>query len=222
MFIYRILALEKLGAVFNQETKPLKYTPRKFVIHPELGIIYMIESDHLAYTEQTKQMRKHQMAQEMIEAADEQDKELATETAKQFLSENLPENLFGAPKAAPGMWASLVRIVDPVSLQTRASFELEQNEAAFSITLARFQARPNQTFLLIGVANNLTLNPRSCNGGYIYTYQVFDNGDKLDFIHKTPIEDVPGKSIICYFSSIFYFKFIKLSQKALCVHSKEE
>ncbi len=186
------MALEKLGAVFNQETKPLKYTPRKFVIHPDLGIIYMIESDHLAYTEQTKQQRKHQMAQEMIEAADDQDKELATETAKQFLNENLPENIFGAPKAAPGMWASLVRIMDPISLQTRTSFELEQNEAAFSITLARFQSRPGSTFLLIGVAKDLILNPRSCSGGYIYTYQVFDNGDKLDFIHKTPVEDVPG------------------------------
>lgn len=165
------------------------------MIHPELGIIYMIESDHLAYTEQTKQMRKHQMAQEMIEAADEQDKELAKETAKQFLSENLPENVFGSPKAAPGMWASLVRIMDPISLQTRTSFELEQNEAAFSITLARFQSRPNQTFLLIGVAKDFMLNPRSCNGGYIYTYQVFDNGDKLDFMHKTPVEDVPGELI---------------------------
>ncbi|KAJ7365143.1 Splicing factor 3B subunit 3 [Desmophyllum pertusum] len=31
----RILALEKLGAVFNQVATPLQYTPRKFVIHPQ-------------------------------------------------------------------------------------------------------------------------------------------------------------------------------------------
>jgi hypothetical protein len=31
----RILALEKLGAVFNQAAYPLDFTPRKFVLHPE-------------------------------------------------------------------------------------------------------------------------------------------------------------------------------------------
>ena len=31
----RILALEKLGAIFNQVRNPLKMTPRKFVIHPD-------------------------------------------------------------------------------------------------------------------------------------------------------------------------------------------
>jgi splicing factor 3B subunit 3 len=186
------LALEKLGAIFNQETKPLKYTPRKFVIHPDNGILYMIETEHLSYTEKTKQIRKHQMAQEMIESASESDKQLAAETAKAFLNEKLPENIFGTPKAAPGMWSSLIRIMDPLTLQTRNFFELEQNESAFSIALVRFASKPNQTFLLVGVAKDFILNPRSCGGGYIYTYQLFDNGDKLDFIHKTPIEEVPG------------------------------
>lgn len=58
----RILALEKLGAVFNQVSFPLKYTPRKFVVHPESGNILAIETDHNAYTEETKQQRRIQMA----------------------------------------------------------------------------------------------------------------------------------------------------------------
>ena len=33
----RILALEKLGAVFNQVAYNLDFTPRKFVVHPESG-----------------------------------------------------------------------------------------------------------------------------------------------------------------------------------------
>lgn len=189
--------MEKLGAVFNQQTQYLRYTPRKFVFHPENGLIYMIESDHLSYTEKTKQLRKNQMAQEMIESAGESEKQLATETAKAFLAENIDERAFGAPKAAPGMWASLIRIMDPISLQTRISIELEQNEAAFSICLARFTARPGQLFLLVGVAKDFTLNPRTCQGGFIYTYQVFDSGDKLDFIHKTPVEEIPG--VMCAF-----------------------
>lgn len=59
----RILALEKLGAVFNQISTPLEYTPRKFVIHPETGYLIIIETDHNAYTEKIKQQRKQQMAE---------------------------------------------------------------------------------------------------------------------------------------------------------------
>lgn len=59
----RILALEKLGAIFNQVAFPLQYTPRKFVIHPETNNLILIETDHNAYTEATKAQRKQQMAE---------------------------------------------------------------------------------------------------------------------------------------------------------------
>ena len=62
-FSDRILALEKLGAVFNQVSTPLQYTPRKFVIHPESGNLVIIETDHNAYTEESKQLRKQTMAE---------------------------------------------------------------------------------------------------------------------------------------------------------------
>ena len=57
----RILTLEKLGAIFNQEIHKLKLTPRRFIIHPEMNWLYMIESDHLAYTQTTKQQRREQI-----------------------------------------------------------------------------------------------------------------------------------------------------------------
>lgn len=66
----RILALEKLGAVFNQEIRSLKYTPRKFALNPDANMIYLIETDHLSFTDATKQQRKQQMAQQMIQDAD--------------------------------------------------------------------------------------------------------------------------------------------------------
>ncbi len=127
----RILALEKLGAVFNQVSTPLTYTPRRFAIHPESNNVVVIESDHNAYTETTKAMRKQQMAEEMVEAAGDEERELAAEMAEAFLQEDLPESLFGAPKAGPGMWASLVRVLNHVNGTTLDSVALEQNEAAF-------------------------------------------------------------------------------------------
>jgi splicing factor 3B subunit 3 len=59
----RILALEKLGVVFNQVSTPLQYTPRRFVIHHKSNNLVVIETDHNAYTEDTKQQRKQQMAE---------------------------------------------------------------------------------------------------------------------------------------------------------------
>lgn len=125
----RILALEKLGAVFNQVSYPLEYTPRKFVVH-DSGRMIVIETDHNSYTEETKLERRHQIAQEMRDAATEEEQELAHQMADAFLNEDLPEVTFGAPKAGPGMWASMVRVIDPVSGTTLHTVRLPQNEAA--------------------------------------------------------------------------------------------
>ena len=194
----RILALEKLGAVFNQEIKPLKFTPRKLAINSDSGLVYIIETDHLGFTDQTKQQRKQQMAQQMIQDADSDEKKLAIEMANAFIETKLPENIFGAPKAAAGMWASAISVMDPLNKEMKFTIELDQNEAAFSIALVKFSTRPsNQQFLLVGVAKDLVLNPRSCPGGYIYTYQLQENGERIELLHKTPVDDVPGS--ICGF-----------------------
>ena len=67
----------------------------------------------------------------MVEAAGEEEQELAAQMAAAFLNENLPENVFGAPKAGPGMWASVIRVCNPITRQTLDQIHLEQNEAAF-------------------------------------------------------------------------------------------
>lgn len=59
----RILAIEKLGAVFNQMSFPLEYTPKKFAIHHDTGRLVIIETDHNAYTEEIKRQRRIQMAE---------------------------------------------------------------------------------------------------------------------------------------------------------------
>ncbi|CAN2389285.1 splicing factor 3b [Pristimantis euphronides] len=188
----RILALEKLGAVFNQVAFPLQYTPRKFVIHPESNNLIIIETDHNAYTEATKAQRKQQMAEEMVEAAGEDERELAAEMAAAFLNENLPESIFGAPKAGNGQWASVIRVMNPIQGNTLDLVQLEQNEAAFSVAVCRFSNTGDDWYVLVGVAKDLILNPRSVAGGLVYTYKLVNNGEKLEFVHKTPVEEVPA------------------------------
>ncbi|RZF39376.1 hypothetical protein LSTR_LSTR000897 [Laodelphax striatellus] len=126
----RILALEKLGAVFNQIAFPLEYTPRKFVVHDDSSHLLLIETEHNAYTEETKKGRRIQMAEEMREAAGEEEQELAQEMAEAFLTEDLPETVFSAPKAGAGMWASLIRIMNPLDGKSHQIIRLLQNEAA--------------------------------------------------------------------------------------------
>jgi len=189
----RILALEKLGAVFNQELRPLKLTPRRMAVSADSGLVYLIQTDHLSYTDLTKQQRKHQMAQQMIQDADSDEKRLAAEMANAFIETKLSEAVFGAPKAAAGMWASSICVMEAQGKEIKVCLDLDQNEAAFSIGLVRFSSRPSsEQFLLVGVAKDLVLKPRSCPGGFIYTYQLLEGGERLELLHKTPVEDVPG------------------------------
>lgn len=38
--------------------------------------------------------------------------------------------------------------------------------------------------MLVGVAKDLILNPRSVAGGFVYTYKLVNSGEKLEFLHK--------------------------------------
>lgn len=41
----------------------MEYTPRKFIIHPETKNMVVVETEHNAYTEETKKQRRVQMAE---------------------------------------------------------------------------------------------------------------------------------------------------------------
>jgi hypothetical protein len=49
----------------------------------------------------------------------------------------------------------------------------------------RFDTRPADTFLLVGVARDLVLSPRSHLGGMVYCFLVLENGERLHFILYT-------------------------------------
>lgn len=194
----RILALEKLGAVFNQITFPLEYTPRRFAIHNDTSRLITAETDHNAYTEDTKALRKTQMADEMREAAGEDEQDLANEMADAFINEVLPEDIFSAPKAGAGMWASLIRIIEPIHGHTIHKVKLNQNEAIISMCMVKFHsAMDGRSYLAVGVAKELQLNPRIGNGGSIDVYRIDVTCSNLEFLHRTEMDEVP--SALCAF-----------------------
>ena len=77
-----------------------------------------------------KQKKNPFLFQEMVESVTEEQREMAAEMAAQFLNEELPETIFGSAKAGAGMWASIIRVINPITGQTLDKITLEQNEAA--------------------------------------------------------------------------------------------
>ena len=64
----------------------------------------------------------------------------------------------------------------------------------FSLSMVRFDAQPSNAFLLVGVARDLVLSPRSHSGGMIYCFMVLENGERLHFIHRTVVDEIPSEN----------------------------
>ena len=90
------------------------------------------------------------------------------------------------------MWASLIRIINPISGKTIDKICLEQNEAAYSVALTKFASRGEDQFVIVGTVKDLVLSPRTSAGGYLYTYQLINGGESLQLLHKTPVDDIPS------------------------------
>ena len=61
----------------------------------------------------------------------------------------------------------------------------------FSICLVRFAVQPDSVMCLIGVAKDYHLNPRSVNGGFLYTYRLHPGGQGMELVHKTILDEIP-------------------------------
>ena len=63
---------------------------------------------------------------------------------------------------------------------------------SFSIALVKFANKPDEQYIIVGMSRDLVLAPRSLSGGSLQTYKVIEGGAKLEHMHTTPVEDVPG------------------------------
>ena len=93
----KIITPERLGELFNQTTLPLRYIPRRMIIHPETHYI----------TEIVDLLRKEK---------NELKKYLYQGNEEAF---NIPETQIGTLKALPGFWASCVRVISLKTLNLK-------------------------------------------------------------------------------------------------------
>ncbi|KAJ5344493.1 hypothetical protein N7452_002497 [Penicillium brevicompactum] len=169
----QIFAVEKLDNNMLQESIPLAHTPRRFVQHPDYPLFYVIESDNNVLSSATRQR--------LIEDSQARDGQIA----------ELPPSEFGYPRGT-GHWASCVQIVDPITTKSVVyTLDLEHNEAAVSLAVVSFGDQRDEAFLAVGTAKDMVVSPPSSSGGFIHLYRFQEDGQSLEFIHKTAVEEPP-------------------------------
>ena len=47
-----------------------------------------------------------------------------------------------------------------------------------------FGCRPDERFIIVGTALDMTIAPRHCSGGVLRVYQIVEDGQKLLFLHQ--------------------------------------
>ncbi|KAK0426014.1 hypothetical protein QR680_009503 [Steinernema hermaphroditum] len=186
----RILVLEKLGAVFNEVEYPLSKTPRRFIVHKPSGNLIITENDHAAFTDRAKTQRRNELADEIERVATtDEEKALAAEMANSIRNDQTNERVFGPPRAPLHQWASSVRMINAKNGNTSTHFEFSDDEAALSVCMATFAVQPDISFVLVGCAVGYKLNPREVRGGCIYTFVMLNNGERFEFVHRTPTDE---------------------------------
>ncbi|KKY32709.1 putative pre-mrna-splicing factor rse1 [Diaporthe ampelina] len=170
----RIFSIEKLSENLIQKSIPLAYTPKKLVKHPEQPYFYTIEADNNTLP---PELRQQLLADPGVVNGD---------------STVLPPEDFGYPRGR-GRWASCINVVDPASEEPGVTYrvDLDGNEAAVSVAVVPFASQDGESFLIVGTAKDLILNPRQFTEGYIHIYRFQENGRELEFIHKTKVEEPP-------------------------------
>jgi splicing factor 3B subunit 3 len=165
--------IEDLSNNLLHESISLPYTPRSFVKHPDQPLFYVIAADNNVLSPSTR------------------NKLITESTAVNGDAVVLPPEDFGYPRGT-GHWSSCILVVDPVTTKSIVfRLELEENESAVSVATASFSGQDDETFLVVGTAKDMVVNPRSFSAGFLLVYRFHEEGKELEFIHKTKVEQPP-------------------------------
>lgn len=120
-------------------------------------------------------------------AADSEDKTAEEEEDEEEEGTTIPVR--GPIPALEGKWASCIRVLDVASGATQCLLELSANEAALSVCTCRFSQHSEESFIVVGTCQDLTLHPRRFSACFVHVYRLL--GDTLQLLHRTEVEDVP-------------------------------
>ena len=75
-------------------------------------------------------------------------------------------------------YASCIRIVDPLNLETVYLEEFENGETVFSLYISQTVGLPGQAYLFLGIGQEATLQ-RKCKMAYVNTYTFSQDGTSI-------------------------------------------
>jgi splicing factor 3B subunit 3 len=195
----RVLAIERLGDFFNAQQLKLRYTPRKLVIHPDYNVLLLAEADSQAVPLAERGAGQANGGAQPMDTSAGAGAVLDAPGPESDETTAAREEQLGGPIGSPGQWASCLRLVDPATLTTTHCLELDNGEAALTMTLAAFDSAPEAGALLcVGTAKNLRFNPRSVEECFIRVYKISTNGQKLEFLHSTAIDGGIPRAMVAY------------------------
>lgn len=80
--------------------------------------------------------------------------------------------------------------------------QFSQNEAAFSVAVCTFTSRSDmEWFIVVGIANHMTLSPRACSGGALVLFKLSSDGAKLEHVHTVSVYDIDN--------SVYSIKYVQ-------------
>ena len=175
----RILALERLDQIFNQQHIPLDYTPRRLTHHEPSGKLLMIETDHNAYDPKKVATQFKPPVVDSMQTDDDDEEDAP-----------IPVKTVPVPAAVPS-WGSQLRVFDPIQGTSSTVLPFEPNEAAVSLTTCVFHDRGGEVFILVGTVKKQQLHKASTfEEANIHVYRLID-GDKLVLVHSTVLDGIP-------------------------------
>lgn len=67
------------------------------------------------------------------------------------------------------------------------ALDLDEDEAAFSMSICYFERMGGEPTLVVGTAVGTTLIPRACREGWLRVYAIRDQGRVLELMHKVSL-----------------------------------
>jgi len=168
LYTCSIFAPDKYGDPFNQQEVPLRYTPRRSVVHPQSNFLITIQSDHKSVA--IEKRPSYRSSSSSSSSMDVEDKKPNAEGDEQQQEEEEEgdwerEQRLVPIKPANGTWASCLQVFDPLQREVMQILELEENEAALSYDELSASARC--CCLLLLVASSPSEPVRGCVVGCV-------------------------------------------------------
>ena len=160
----------------------VSYTPRRFCHlpvpfseHGQSEFIAVLEAEHNAYNDETRSEIKRELS--LIDLADEQPTEATSDSS------------VGTFMAGDRKWASCIRIINCITLESVFKLDLDVDETAVSFSICRFQQlKDMRPCLVIATCKGLCLRSRTSQSSFLKTY-LYDTSYNLQLVHTTEIED---------------------------------